>query len=638
MEREEKTDTKKKRSPAEPAKEKKSTKPAKRENGLKEVASRTKNASDSYAEGLSLKRRFEDSDRKDKTDINKAIDHLNNAITQLTTNTGQERQNQIQAVYMAARGDCYMLIKEYQKALYDFIMAIKFDPNESTYYQSRGNCQLQLGHINEALADFESAIKHKPNEGFNYLNRALVHARLKNFRAAIDDYTQALSMIKDSSGSYKAYLHRGNCLRYEKEFERAIEDLLKACELNKIDPEAQNSLGMAYFDNLQYDLALDRFSKAIELNDQMAKYYNNKGLAYYHLKEYSLSLEECNKALKLDPLDSRIYYNRGNSYLALNRIPESHSDFDRSIELDGQNPKFFHSKGLAYQDTDYERAIQFFEKALEVDPANVPSLYHLGLMQHRGGRLADAIDSLTKVLSTIGSDRLVLESRGLVYQDNKSHAKAIEDFTRAIELEPTYAEVYYYRGISKIEMARLREGFSYEEAVEDLKRAYRLLQDYEKALYYQNAALKQDRHNIEFLIHRSNIYVDIKYYAYLELHQQAIEPLGKAIALAPNQPCYYHERAKAYLRIAEHSMAVQDFFTVLRMQPRNANAYFGRAFAYKALRKYDEAAADFQKAKELDPFNPNLIINPKKIYEIPFIRLVNPGEEDNELQQNMIRL
>jgi tetratricopeptide (TPR) repeat protein len=73
------------------------------------------------------------------------------------------------------------------------------------------------------------------------------------------------------------------------------------------------------------------------------------------------------------------------------------------------------------------------------------------------------------------------------------------------------------------------------------------------------------------------------------------------------------------------------------MQPRNANAYFGRAFAYKALRRYDEAAADFQKAKELDPFNPKLIINPKKIYEIPYIRLVNPGEEMKESQENMMR-
>ena len=64
------------------------------------------------------------------------------------------------------------------------------------------------------------------------------------------------------------------------------------------------------------------------------------------------------------------------------------------------------------------------------------------------------------------------------------------------------------------------------------------------------------------------------------------------------------------------------------MQPKNSHAYFGRAFAYKALKQYDEAAEDYEKAKELDPFNPKLIINPKKIYGIKFIKLCDPGEEE----------
>lgn len=33
----------------------------------------------------------------------------------------------------------------------------------------------------------------------------------------------------------------------------------------------------------------------------------------------------------------------------------------------------------------------------------------------------------------------------------KNHEYAIQDFDAAIELEPSYAEVYYYKGLSKIE-------------------------------------------------------------------------------------------------------------------------------------------------------------------------------------------
>ncbi len=66
-----------------------------------------------------------------------------------------------------------------------------------------------------------------------------------------------------------------------------------------------------------------------------------------------------------------------------------------------------------------------FEKALEVSPDHVPSLYHLGLMQHKSQQLGEALESLTRVLDTLGDDRLVYESRGLIYQDSKNHLKAI---------------------------------------------------------------------------------------------------------------------------------------------------------------------------------------------------------------------
>ena len=39
----------------------------------------------------------------------------------------------------------------------------------------------------------------------------------------------------------------------------------------------------------------------------------------------------------------------------------------------------------------------------------------------------------------------------------KNHEKAIIDLDLAIKIEPTYAETYYYRGISKIELGMIYE-------------------------------------------------------------------------------------------------------------------------------------------------------------------------------------
>ena len=59
--------------------------------------------------------------------------------------------------------------------------------------------------------------------------------------------------------------------------------------------------------------------------------------------------------------------------------------------------------------------------ALELDPNHTPSLYHRGLMLHRLHRLDEAIDVFSMVLENAENDRLVYESRGLVYQDLRAH-------------------------------------------------------------------------------------------------------------------------------------------------------------------------------------------------------------------------
>ena len=40
--------------------------------------------------------------------------------------------------------------------------------------------------------------------------------------------------------------------------------------------------------------------------------------------------------------------------------------------------------------------------------------------------------------------------------------------------------------------------------------AFRRLQDYDKALFYLNLAVEKQQDDVEFLIERSNIYVDMK--------------------------------------------------------------------------------------------------------------------------------
>jgi tetratricopeptide (TPR) repeat protein len=78
---------------------------------------------------------------------------------------------------------------------------------------------------------------------------------------------------------------------------------------------------------------------------------------------------------------------------------KSHRDYDTAISLSDDNCSFYHAKGLAFQySEDYSSAKDCFKKALQIDPSHLPSIFHLGLMHHKLGELADALESFSQVI------------------------------------------------------------------------------------------------------------------------------------------------------------------------------------------------------------------------------------------------
>jgi lipoprotein NlpI len=69
---------------------------------------------------------------------------------------------------------------------------------------------------------------------------------------------------------------------------------------------------------------------------------------------------------------------------------------------------------------------------------------------------------------TLTKDKNVYIARGLIYQDMGNHQFAINDFNAAINIDSTYAEAFYRRGISQLKSRY------YMEAIEDFKLSFEL--------------------------------------------------------------------------------------------------------------------------------------------------------------------
>jgi tetratricopeptide (TPR) repeat protein len=84
-------------------------------------------------------------------------------------------------------------------------------------------------------------------------------------------------------------------------------------------------------------------------------------------------------------------------------------------------------------------------------------------------------------------------------------------------------------------------------------------------------------------------------------YPEAVEALGKAIAMNPKWSKAYHLRALAYIRMGENEPAAADLSKVIELEPRRIAAYQLRANAYVGLAKPLLAIKDLETALRLSP-------------------------------------
>ena len=216
-------------------------------------------------------------------------------------------------------------------------------------------------------------------------------------------------------------------------------------------------------------------------------------------------------------------------------------------------------------------------------PYDVPDAekyFRYGVEAYQRGDLDSAIQDYTKAIALNPYLAGVYYNRGLAYGEKGDHDRAIQDYDKAIVLKPDYAEAYNNRGID------YREKGDYDRAIQDYSKAIELKPDFAEA--YNN---------------RGNAYGEKGDYG------RAIQDYSKAIELKPDYAEAYNNRAIAYGEKGDYARAIQDFDKAIALNPDYAGAYNNRGFAYMAKGDYARAIQDFDKAIALNPDYANAYTN-----------------------------
>ncbi len=197
-------------------------------------------------------------------------------------------------------------------------------------------------------------------------------------------------------------------------------------------------------------------------------------------------------------------------------------------------------------------------------------------------------------------------NRGITYRTMKKYAQALEDFNQALALDETLDWVYVGRGEvfrHRKELQRAIADFDratvldpdYAQAYAGRGRVYRLLKQYEQAIQDFDRALTLDP-ELEWA-YASRGYTLFK----MKQYQQAIEDYSYAITLNPDYFWAYGSRGLVYYQMKQYKRAIEDYDRALSLNPSYDWAYAERGRSYRHLHEYAQSIADFDRAIALDP-------------------------------------
>jgi tetratricopeptide (TPR) repeat protein len=156
------------------------------------------------------------------------------------------------------------------------------------------------------------------------------------------------------------------------------------------DAYRANNIGVALLEQFKYKEGADEFRRALQLDAKLALAHINLCIALYNLPDLPAAQREAQAAQALAPAAPQPLYVLGLIARTQNRAAEAVAFFQRVLQLDPADVGANVNLGQLYaQQRKYAEAIAAFRVALAAEPYNGTALYNLGTALLRAGQRAE---------------------------------------------------------------------------------------------------------------------------------------------------------------------------------------------------------------------------------------------------------
>lgn len=433
-------------------------------------------------------------------DRQRSIEHFTRAIELVPEDTAS----------LVYRSLAYLAESKYALALDDCDRILQLDPSSSTVLAIRGRILQLEGDYDGAIEACSAAIDAGIEQAMVYLARAISYAATEQTELARADCEMAIGLEPDNA--LARHLH-GQLLLNEGDLEAAMEDFRRARELAPDWAEPREHLAYVHRMNEDPQAAVDEQSALIEEYPRQASHYVNRAFAYGQLAHYELAARDFDRAIELDTENDQIYYLRGCFRVERQDYDRALADFSHVLKLTGEHDAArLQRAGVYIYLKQYQTAVEDYAQLIAKHPddprAYSGRAYALRVLGENNAAEAD-VERLTELLpeeaerislqkltaevvrlrqatlyeeaQRIAEDVIALAPsepigfriRAGLHWDLEEFVEAVEDYTRALELEAEHSEEVTHSILSSRGQVQAEMG-EWELALLDLERAVEL--------------------------------------------------------------------------------------------------------------------------------------------------------------------
>lgn len=366
----------------------------------------------------------------------------------------------------------------YQEAINGYKQLTEMAPREASYWYALGTAYQAAQQIDDAIASYQKATQLEPSNP-DYKKTASLAMDIKaapivdeavkkqnsgDLPGAIEGYRKAIVLVPNNA---RLHTNLAGALQGADDFAGARDEFQKALTMDR-KGEVENWYYMGVLD--------ENFGRGAQALQDYRTYVTeaprgaNVQLAQVRLKDLQLNPAKTQKlvtqAQQQQAAQTNQAYQDAVKLQQDNKLDEAEAKYKEALGLAPNEATIWYGLGTLYQTkNNIDEAIRAYEKASVLNPQE-PS-YKQYLQAMRQAKAAPLLESAFKKQTTadakgaydlagaiadyeaalrLSDDATTHLNLGTAYQGNNNLSKALENYKKALLMDPTQIDAYYYSG------------------------------------------------------------------------------------------------------------------------------------------------------------------------------------------------